>query len=191
MARSVLQSGLETARISPLKNDYEDGSPLGTLRGNLIHVGVAEWKTARSPDALRTTLGSCVGVVLYSASAGVGGLAHALLADPPAGRIVNRAKYARTSVEALIRDLRRDGAGGDTVARIFGGASMFESFQSPVLNAIGEDNVRVAREVLERHGVPVRGEAVGGNVGRSLTFFVESGLVVVRVEGREEQFPHA
>ena len=68
----------------------------------MIHLGVAEWKAAKSPDAIRTTLGSCVGIVLYSAKKKVGGLSHVLLADPPAGRIVQRGKYARTAVDMLL-----------------------------------------------------------------------------------------
>ena len=131
-----------------------------------------------------------MGVVLYSPSASVGGMAHALLADPPGGRIVNRAKYARTAVEALLRDLERAGSAGDVSARLFGGASMFEAFQSSYLNAIGEDNVRVAREVLAAHGIAVQAEAVGGTAGRSVTLFLETGLVVLKSEGREESIPH-
>lgn len=67
---------------------------------------------------------------------------------------------------------------------------MFETFQLPFLNAIGDDNVRVAREVLLRNGIRVEAEAVGGKVGRSITFFLESGLVVLKSEGREESIPH-
>lgn len=154
----------------------------------MIHVGVAEWKTARDPDRLRTTLGSCVGVLLYEPRLRIGGLAHALLAEPPGGRIVNRGKYARTAVETLLQELAALGARQGLVAQLFGGASMFEAFHSSYLNSIGEDNVQTARAVLQRNGVPVVHEDVGGRVGRALTLHLSDGRVVLKMDGRQQEF---
>ncbi|MBI40187.1 MAG: chemotaxis protein CheD [Leptospiraceae bacterium] len=152
----------------------------------MIHLGVAEWKAAKSPDAIRTTLGSCVGIVLYSAKKKVGGLSHVLLADPPAGRIVQRGKYARTAVDMLLSDLQKLGAeASDLSARIFGGASMFDAMNSSFFNNIGQGNVTATRETLEARKIPIVEEDVGGNLGRTITLYLDDGRVLLRANGQE------
>ncbi len=159
---------------------------LEILKGNLIHVGVAEWKTARDPDALRTTLGSCVGIVLYNAEHKIGGLAHVLLAEPPAGKIVNKGKYASSAIQALHTDLKKHGAELTFTARIFGGASMFESFHSSFLQNIGQANVQTAKEALQKLNIPVLAEDVGGSAGRAITVYLDDGRILLRANGKEK-----
>lgn len=145
-----------------------------------IHVGVSEWKVAKSPAKLRTTLGSCVGVVLYDKTKKIGGICHALLDEPPQGKIVNRGKYARTAIEELIKDLEKLGASKKNLtARIFGGASMFQNTSNFFQN-IGEKNVKVSREVLESHQIPIVFEDTGGNHGRTITLFLDDGRILLR-----------
>ncbi len=154
----------------------------------MINVGVAEWKIGGTPDALRTTLGSCVGIVLYSAKHRVGGLSHVLLGEAPGGKIINRGKYARPAVESLFTEICKAHAvqASDLTARIFGGASMFESIHSAFLQNIGTENVRVARETLNALKVPVILEDVGGSAGRTITFFLDDGRVLMRANGKEK-----
>lgn len=153
----------------------------------MIHVGVAEWKTARNPDALWTTLGSCVGVVLYSSKKKVGGIAHALLSEPPAGKIVHKGKYARTAVESLLLELEKAGVERTELsARVFGGASMFEAVHSSFMNSIGPENVNSAKLVLERLKIPVIAEDTGGSAGRTITLYTDDGRIFLRANGREK-----
>ena len=160
---------------------------LTDFKGNIIHVGVAEWKTGGASDALRTTLGSCVGIVLYSSKKKAGGIAHILLAEPPAGRIVNKAKYASTATLALAAELNRIGVeNGDLTARLFGGASMFETVGSNFMNNIGTDNVNAARKAVESLMIPVIAEDVGGTVGRTITLFMDDGRLLLRAGGKEK-----
>ena len=152
----------------------------------MIHLGVAEWKAAKSPDAIRTTLGSCVGIVLYSAKKKIGGVSHVLLADPPAGRIVQRVKYARTAIDMLLADLQKLGIeASELSARIFGGASMFDAMNSAFFNNIGQSNVTATRETLEARKIPIVEEDVGGNLGRTITLYLDDGRVLLRANGQE------
>ena len=148
-------------------------------------MGVAEWNTAKTPNAIRTTLGSCVGIVLYNATLKIGGVAHILLAEPPPGKIINRGKYARTAIESLIQDLKKIGCENGLTARIFGGASMFDSFHSSFLQNIGGDNVKAARDVLSKFNIPVIAEDVGGSVGRAITIYMDDGRILLRSNGKE------
>lgn len=148
---------------------------------NIIHVGVSEWKSAKSPAILRTTLGSCVGVVLYDKTTKIGGISHSLLDEPPSGKIVNRGKYAKTAIEELIKELEKQGVSKKNLtAKIFGGASMFQNNSSNVFQNIGERNVMTARAVLEKNEIPILYEDVFGHNGRTITFFLEDGRILLR-----------
>ena len=46
----------------------------------IINVGIAEIVAAKSPNILRTTLGSCIGVVLYQPDTKIGAISHIMLA---------------------------------------------------------------------------------------------------------------
>lgn len=159
------------------------------IKGKILHIGVAEWKTAKAPDGLRTTLGSCVGIVLYSAEKKAGGIAHILLGEPPAGKIVHRGKYARTALDGLMADLAKmDLKPAALTARVFGGASMFESIHSHFLQNIGTDNVKAVRAALEAYKIPILLEDTGGSAGRTITLNLEDGSVFMRAGSREKYF---
>ena len=46
---------------------------------NIVTVGVGDLKIAQSPKVIKTSLGSCVGVVLYDSIQKVGGMLHLML----------------------------------------------------------------------------------------------------------------
>lgn len=166
-----------------------DYNRLDNIKGKILHIGVAEWKTAKAPDALRTTLGSCVGIVLYSVEKKIGGIAHILLGEPPAGKIVHRGKYARPAMDSLIADLAKfDVKPGMLTARVFGGASMFEAVHSHFLQNIGTDNVKAVRAAVEAYKIPILLEETGGNAGRTITLNMEDGSVFMRAGSREKYF---
>lgn len=142
---------------------------------------------ARGPDALRTTLGSCVGVVLYCERSKIGGLCHILLGSAPAGKIVNKGKYARPAVLALVAELEREGVpAGDLRARIFGGASMFESGETSFIQQIGAGNAKAVKDTLTELEIPVTVEDLGGTSGRTITVFLDDGRILLRSNGKEK-----
>ena len=51
---------------------------------------------------------------------------------------------------------------------------------------MGARNVIAAREALERAGIPLLGEQVGGDFGRSVRFQVGAGRTVVSSVGRTD-----
>ena len=64
-----------------------------------------------------------------------------------------------------------------TVARLVGGAAMFSNLIAPGLIHTGERNVLATREALHAAGIPLRGEWVGGDFGRSVELDVATGKV--------------
>ncbi|MBC7342888.1 MAG: chemotaxis protein CheD [Clostridia bacterium] len=151
-----------------------------------IKVGIAEWQVAKSPVRLVTLgLGSCVGVTLYDAMAKVGGLAHIMLPDSKQFQHVdNVGKYADTALPRIVKDLQKLGASLTRLrAKLAGGAQMFRSSNQGSLLRIGERNVEMCRLVLSQLGIPVVAEDVGGNHGRTIILYTDSGNLLVRSLG--------
>ena len=146
-------------------------------------IGLGEWAVLREAGALTCLgLGSCVALILDDRAARVGGLAHIVLPSPSLSRDrTNPARFAETAVPHLINEVVRAGAvRGRLTARLAGGASLFAALTAPGTVQIGQRNLLAARTELAAAGVTIIGEAVGGEVGRSVWFDVGTGIVTVR-----------
>jgi chemotaxis protein CheD len=150
------------------------------LNGRDMIVRVADLKVGGGEDTLVTVgLGSCVAIILYDQNVRVGGLAHVLLPSPALSRReVNPAKSAQTAVPLLLEQMARLGASPRRItARIAGGASMFAALSAPGTINMGERNVVATRNVLMAHAIPLIGEDVGADYGRTVRFRVADGRV--------------
>lgn len=151
-------------------------------------VGMGEVAVARDQGTLAALgLGSCVAVVLYDRSARVGALAHILLPSRSLSRDhMSLARTADTAIPHVVREVTKCGAEpARLTARLVGGASMFSDLLAAGAIHIGERNVVACRLSLRKEGIPIVGEAVGGQAGRSLWFDVADGRVTVRSVGHE------
>lgn len=152
------------------------------MSGRELMVRVADLRIGVGDDTLVTVgLGSCVAILLYDAEARVGGMAHILLPSPALSRHDgNPAKFPQSAVPRLIELMAADGARVERMtARLAGGASMFSSLAPPGTIQMGERNLVAARQVLSSYGVPLVGEAVGGDFGRTVRLRVCDGRVEV------------
>ncbi len=153
------------------------------------YVKVAHAAVGGPDDTLVTLgLGSCVAILLHDPEAKVGGLAHILLPEPALSRDqANASKFATTAVPALVQEMARLGARpGRLRARLVGGAAMFQSLMVPGSLNMGARNVIACRQALERAGIPVLGEEVGGDYGRSVRFYVGAGRTTVSSVGKTD-----
>ncbi len=76
---------------------------------HFINVGIADLNVAKSPDILRTVLGSCVGICLFDPVAKVAGLSHIMLPSLT-DLSSNEKKYADTAIPMLIDEMKNKGA---------------------------------------------------------------------------------
>jgi len=146
-------------------------------------VGIAEFRVARAPGILVSYgLGSCLGIVLYDARLQLGGMAHTLLpGDRPGGQQLRPAKYVEGAIRLMIDELLTAGAElPHLTAKLAGGSNMFESHNPDAEGGIGARNVQAGRQVLDRFGIPLVGEDVGGNRGRTIELDLTTGLLRVR-----------
>lgn len=152
----------------------------------LIKVGMADLNTACCPGVLTTLgLGSCVGICLYDPSTKISGLAHIML--PDSKQIKNNsnlAKFADTGVKVLLEEMIKIGAKrSKIVSKIAGGAQMFSFSDSSDIMRIGMRNVTAAREVLKLFNIPLIAEDTGGNYGRTIELYSETGILLIKTIG--------
>lgn len=147
-----------------------------------IRVKVADYAVSCEGVIATIGLGSCVAITLHDPAARVGGLAHILLPDEAMSRDrSNPAKFPATIVPIMLDEMKRLGASRRRIqAKIAGGASMFANLITSNAINIGERNVVAVRAALARARVPIVGEDVGSDHGRSVYLFVADGRVEVR-----------
>ncbi len=149
------------------------------------NVGMAECAVSNDPEEVLCILGlgSCIGLCLYDELRGIGGMVHILLPEQVSGQS-NPFKFADTAVPALLRELEKLGVRRkNLLAKISGGAKMFAGSDS--LFDIGQRNAEAVKRALKDLEIPLRGEDVGGNRGRSIFFYVENGKLEIKTLGQD------
>jgi len=163
------------------------GSEPGAPIPEQVQVGISEYVVTEEDTTLKSYgLGSCLAVALYDDDAGVAGLAHVMLpSGDEAGDANNPGKFADTAIRAMLRRMVEQGATyTDVEAKIAGGSDMFE-FES-FGEGVGDRNVEAARAELEKLGVPIVAEDVGGERGRTVEFDPTTGTLRIKVADDEE-----
>ena len=146
----------------------------------LINVGIADLQVAFSPDILRTILGSCVGVCLYDPGGQIGGLSHIMLPERNQ-YITNEKKYADSAIPLLLNRMLINGAVRERIiAKIVGGSDMVGFLNNVIISKIGENNIKMVKNVLNNINIKIIAEDVGGNFARTIDFYIEDGKISIR-----------
>ncbi len=155
----------------------------------IVKVGIADWKVASNGHIIRTSgLGSCVGVTLYDSKRKTGGMAHIMLPESPSGKKhYKRAKYADTGIYDMVVELetKMSCSRNNLIAKIAGGAQMFEFSGGSEMLKIGHRNAMAVEEILKDYGIRIAAKDVGGNYGRTIDLFCETGKLVIKSVKRE------
>ncbi|NLY84732.1 MAG: chemotaxis protein CheD [Tissierellia bacterium] len=157
---------------------------------NTIKVGMADLNVTKAPHQLTTLgLGSCVGITLYDGVNKVAGLVHIML---PSSKEIknnqNKAKFADTGIEELVKSMEKIGADRkNLVAKIAGGAQMFNFNSNNQMLKIGERNVLATKEKLKELNIRLVSEDTGGNFGRTIVLDSIDGSLYVRTIGHGEK----
>ncbi|MDH3998335.1 MAG: chemotaxis protein CheD [Desulfuromonadales bacterium] len=145
-------------------------------------IGIAQFAIGHKPQVLKAYgLGSCLAVALYDPEAELGGLGHMLLPKHARyGGVGAVGKFVDAGICQMVDALEQAGAQRhQLVAKIAGGANMFESAHQTLIDSIGARNARSARETLDSLGVTLASEDVGGNRGRTVAFDLASGMLMI------------
>lgn len=154
------------------------------MREISVHMG--ELAVSADPVAVLVSigLGSCIGLALVDADAGVAGLAHILLPGPGDAERRSPGTFAHSGVPALVRAVTALGA-RDLSAVIVGGAHMFGADAAGRMR-VGERNVVAVRAALDAAGIAIVAADTGGDDGRTIRVYLDRALVTVRVTGGTE-----
>lgn len=151
-----------------------------------IKVGIADYKMTEAPNTLMTVgLGSCVGVALFDQKNQKGSLLHVMLPDSTGFKDTSKwEKFADLAIPKVAEEM----VGKQTnqlVAKIAGGASLFKFNHSNNSLQIGKRNIEMVKKTLNELNIPILGEHVGGDSGRTMFVDLETFEVKVRMVNRE------
>ncbi len=151
---------------------------------NTIFIGIAEYKVARAPARLEThSLGSCVGVALYDKNSKIAGLAHIML---PAGKLKMKDpqhshKYADIAINDMLKEMIEMGANKQNIiAKIAGGACMFQGAGISECMQIGYKNITSVKQILSELNIKIISEDTGGTAGRTVILDAETGRFIIK-----------
>src|SRR3989338_8586343 len=126
--------------------------------GQSLSVGVGDIKIAKGPTVIKTYLGSCVAVCLYSARHKIVGMLHLMLPQfrpSKDGAALKKEKYADTGIPELLHQLKVvfNLEKENFVAKIFGGASILTNIRQH----IGDENLQAVHRILTDSRIPIIG----------------------------------
>ncbi|NME82812.1 chemotaxis protein CheD [Clostridium sp. SM-530-WT-3G] len=155
--------------------------------GNEVKVGIADLNLVLAPGSIMTIgLGSCIGIALYDKSLKIAGLAHIMLPDSTQFKSPNNPmKFADLAIPILIEKMEKQGCKkSGIVAKIAGGASMFNFSDKSIISDIGKRNGEAVKKSLNANGIPIIAEEIGGNKGRTMILNASDGKVIVKILGK-------
>ena len=155
--------------------------------GTEIKVGIADLNVVLDPGAIMTIgLGSCIGIALYDKTTKVAGLAHIMLPDSTQFKSnTNPMKFADLAIPMLIEKMEKQGCSKrNIVAKIAGGASMFNFSDKSIISDIGKRNSDAVKKALKDESIRIVGEETGGNKGRTMILKASDGSVILKVVGQ-------
>ena len=153
---------------------------------NEVNVGISDMKIVNIPEGLISyALGSCVGICVIDKMAQIAGMAHIMLPYNNNADKTNIFKYADTGITEMIKQMELlGGLRPRMVAKIAGGARMFEIKGSSTIGNIGERNIAAARETLQSLRIKLFAQDVGENYGRTIIFDSNTGRLTIKSFGK-------
>lgn len=146
-----------------------------------LSVGMGQALAGDRQTQLTAIVGSCIAVVLWHPRMNLGAMAHVVLPDSH-GKSETPGKFADTAVPHLVRMLESKGCNrSGLTAKLAGGACMFRG-GGPL--QIGDDNIAACRTHLQRMGIPIAAEDLGGTSGRKVTMDFATGRFTIEIAGK-------
>lgn len=169
-----------------------------------VYLYPGELYIAEHPTIVWTLLGSCIAVILYHERLRLGAICHAQLPEERFRDGTCRApythpcykkngapdpsqfKYATCSIRYMYDQFVARGISSNEITvKLFGGASVLENVPDTI--NVGEENVRVARQVLQEYDLKLVRKDVGGQRGRTLYFYSDTGEVFMKKHRSNEE----
>ncbi|MEW6521945.1 MAG: chemotaxis protein CheD [Thermodesulfobacteriota bacterium] len=141
---------------------------------------------------VKTLLGSCVAVTMFSPRCRVGSLCHSMLPtcrneNPCTGGCHDGPRYVDCAIRRMLDWFVKRGIGREEIeVKVFGGSDMFSGPQGHEYKGIGNQNIEMALKIIEKEGLKLKASDVGGLRGRKIIFKSYSGEVFLKRLRRSE-----
>ena len=153
-----------------------------------IELGTSEIVASSGNKIIKTCgIGSCVVITMYDELNKIGGMSHSMLPTAPnknaglSNHINKDPRYVDDAIMLLLESLTKLGSKEEyLIAKLIGGAKMFTILNST--NCIGDQNIKIAKAVLNQLNIPIVSQDVGGSVGRTAEFNLNNGLVSIKTK---------
>lgn len=145
-----------------------------------IFLQPGEFYWGDSDTRIKTLLGSCVAICIWNPKLKIGGMSHSLL--PTRGDQKRRgelsARYIDEAMELFLLEMAKAGSRPqDCIVKYFGGGDMFNELWKKSGPGVGERNVEMTRSLIDKYGIKLKAEHVGGVGHRNIVFDLWSGDV--------------
>jgi len=148
---------------------------------------MSEIRVAKAPCVIKTVVGSCIALCIWDKETKIGGMAHIMMPNHNGDILAPKGKYADIAVDALIKEMEREGAAlKHMIATCIGGATMFGKVNG-LKSSIGERNAEIVKSLLTDYTIPIMIESVGGFAGRKVTLNCDDGAVTVTMLNKKLQ----
>jgi len=148
------------------------GRPSCVIMAGEYHVGSGE-------HLIETVLGSCVAVCLWDQHHRLGGMNHFMLPGADVSLEEATGRHGLYAMELLINDMMHRGSARSLLqAKVFGAGNVMAGVSRE--RSVAAANERFVREMLAGEGIPIACADLGGNAGRRICFFLDTGKVKVR-----------
>ncbi len=148
----------------------------------LARVLPGEYYVTIQDELIATMLGSCVSACIRDRKTGVGGMNHFMLPSMNKSSIDSGAcrrklsRYGSAAMEHMINDILLHGGRRENLEiKLFGGGQVL----APVTD-IGARNIEFVHDYLQKQGLTVTSENLGGTFPRKILYFPAIGKVLMR-----------
>lgn len=125
-------------------------------------------------------LGSCIGITIYDAAAGVGGLLHFMLPKPQKNAGPHKPyMYGSEAIPALFREAYQLGAKKERLVVCAAGAAMLLGKEGGL--QVGKRNRTMMRQLFWKNDIVLAAEDTEGDRARTMSLDLATGEVSIRM----------
>ncbi|ASD62989.1 chemotaxis protein CheD [Bdellovibrio bacteriovorus] len=133
------------------------------------HVRIGQILIAENGEVLKTVLGSCVGIALVWRRQNKWALAHCLLPYPETFKEDKDARYVSQTIPRMLERMGATLADvSEMEAIVAGGGRMMDGDKSYTKFVVGDENLKAAKAVLEKHRIRIVAFEPGGEQGTKM-----------------------
>ncbi|KDB51769.1 chemotaxis protein [Sphaerotilus natans subsp. natans DSM 6575] len=148
--------------------------------GHALNLLAGQLYFGTQAGTVKTLLGSCVALVLWHPQRRIGAMCHYLLPCRQRGGGMPDARFGDEAIGLLLQAIGRSSTRpADFQTHLYGGADTMPGRDGPNFN-IGERNIAIGCELIDRHGFDLQAVDVGDFVPRTVVLDLHEGRIAVR-----------